>query len=259
MVDNTGMSYRNLLGDEYSTVTLEGTLPDPLRGVNLDDWVVKGARVSYRGKSRNKEEDRGLIRRMLTHGHWTPFEQPQVTIAFRAPMAVIVQKLRHRTFHWNGESSRFKKPLEQFHIPKVWRKQSMTNKQGSDGELDAEQGAIMSGLLTDFAALGVRYYNQAIDMGVAREQARFFLPTDANYRSYVFTADLRNFMNMIQLRCASDTQLETRQYASAMFWLVAPMAPLVKIEWMDVMTPDVRNNLEAWRTEHGEPTDAIEG
>lgn len=256
LADNIGKAYGNILNDDFSRVTLEGTLPDPLRNQTLDDWVVKGARVSFRGKSGDKEKDAGLLNYLISHEHWSPVEQPHMTFSIRAPMAVIIHLLRHRTFHVNGESSRFKEPKDEYYFPAIWRKQDTVNKQSSFGTV--EEMNIIEGLQQAALTTAKEAYDQAIRLGVAREQARLLLPTDANYRSYVITTDLRNFMNFVGLRAANDAQWETRQYACAMYWLVQPMMPNLSKVWMEkIAGPSVSSNLTEWKKSHGEPATAV--
>lgn len=253
-MDNVGKTYAGVLGDEYSYVTLEGTLPDPMRGVSLDDWVVKGARVSFRGRPRTKDEDAGLIKRLVSHDHSSPLEQPHLTFSLRLPGAVVVHLLRHRTFHVNGESSRFKEPKDEYYYPKTWRKQDTVNKQGSAGEIEHPHGANLA--YTTIVSQAFDAYERAIALGVAREQARLFLPTDALYKSYVITVDLRNFLHFVGLRAANDAQWETQQYACAMFWLIADMAPATVGAWLETIAPSTQLNLKRWKEAHGDPVTA---
>jgi len=264
LADNTGKAYYKILGDDYGYVALEGTLPDPLRGFTLDDWVTKGARVSYRGKSRDKDADAGLIKRLILHDHSSPSEQPHMTFSVRAPMAIIVHMLRHRSFHVNGESSRFKAVKDEQYVPKQWRKQSLTNKQLSDRGVEADANDLLSIQSRRNFANTYSLYQTMLSQEVGREQARLVLPTDAMYKSYVFTVDLRNFLHFIGLRAASDAQPETQSYACAMYWLIAPMAPLTCGAWRERLISNdpkfdrssVGINLDTWKREHGEPEPA---
>lgn len=263
-MDNIGKAYYQILGDDYGYVALEGTLPDPLRGFTLDDWVVKGARVSYRGKTKDKTADAGLIRRLLMHDHSSPSEQPHMTFSLRAPMAVIVHLLRHRSAHINGESSRFKAVKDEQYIPQIWRRQSLTNKQLSEGAVEKA----FNEQLRDEARVSFtgtyHLYNAMLNGQVGREQARLVLPTDAMYKSYVITIDLRNFLHFIGLRAAPDAQPETQSYACAMYWLIAGMAPLTVAAWRERLVStdpnfdrsSVGHNLDQWRKQHGEPEPA---
>lgn len=102
-------------------------------------------------------------------------------------------------------------------VPDVWRKQSKSNKQASEGELDpAVDGELRAALLAHYAQ-GFALYQQALDRGASKEMARLFLPGFAVYYTWVIKTDALNLMHFLRLRLASDAQYEIRVYAEAIY------------------------------------------
>src|SRR5687768_9968229 len=172
----------NILGDGKSWVELQDMMPHPTLGISPDVAIVSAARVSFLGESKGDEKDRKLLMYLLKHRHTTPFEQVEFKFRVRAPVVVWWQWVRHRTWHYNFQSGRYTPFAEDdFYIPQEWRRQSASNKQGSDGALDPANSAAITQQLTQYADEGFRLYQSALDQGVAKEQARLFLPAWCSY------------------------------------------------------------------------------
>ena len=68
-------------------------------------------------------------------------------------------------------------------------------------------------------------YNELINSGVCREQARIVLP-QAMYTTFYWKINMHNLMHYLQLRMAPGAQQEIRDYANKIYELVQPLAPL---------------------------------
>ena len=183
-----------------------------------DISIVNAARVSFLGESKGDEKDKKLLFYLLRHRHTSPFEQVEMKFRVRAPVLVWWQWARHRTWHYNAQSGRYTPFNEDdFYVPTVWRKQSKDNKQASEGVIDpAEADALTAEMLKHFDA-GFALYERALAAGVAKEQARLFLPGFAVYYTWVVKTDVHNLMHFLSLRTASDAQEEIRVYAQAIY------------------------------------------
>lgn len=73
-------------------------------------------------------------------------------------------------------------------------------------------------------------YEERLEFGVAKEQARNCLPLDNMTRMY-WKIDLHNFMHYLGLRRESHAQLEIRQMADAMYELAKPYFPISLAAW----------------------------
>ncbi len=180
--------------------------------------IVNAARVSFMGESKGDEQDKKLLFYLLRHRHTSPFEQVEFKFRVRAPVLVWWQWARHRMWHYNAQSGRYV-PFEEddFYVPDVWRKQSKSNKQASEGEIDpADAGELNRELLAHYEQ-GFKLYQRALQAGVAKEQARLFLPGFSIYYTWVAKTDAHNLMHFLSLRAAPDAQFEIRQYAQAIY------------------------------------------
>lgn len=192
--------------------------------------------------------DERLITFLAIHNHWSPFSHPQITLEVKCPMLVKNQWYKHRigmsyteegevnfaygegdevAFEnegWNEMSMRYVSP-EDFYIPDVWRAAPENKKQGSGDPVDEGLANYYTGKLRDRINLCVRMYEDALNEGVAPEQARLFLPAYAMYTSFYWTVSLFGVIRFLQLRLPSDAQWEIRQYAQKVYDLLQPCFP----------------------------------
>lgn len=200
-----------------------------------DRAVVDAARVSYGAGTRKVSDDRGLIRYLLRHRHTTPFEMAEIKLLVRVPMDTWRQWIRHRSASVNEYSTRYSIAIDAAqHTPAAeWRFQSASNRQGSEGFMPAEVGRQLSDAERDFQATARRVYEERLEAGVAREQARKDLPL-ATYTEAYWKIDLHNLLHFLSLRMDSHAQWEIRQYACAIGeQIVAPLFPLVWEAFVD--------------------------
>lgn len=188
--------------------------------------IVNAARVSFLRESKGTERDKKLLFYLLRNRHTSPFEMVEFKWRMRAPVVVWWQLVRHRTANINMQSGRYT-PFEEndFYVPPEWRKQSTDNKQASDGVIDTKADAELLTLLSEHYDRSYELYQKALDAGVAREQARLFLPGFALYYTGVWKIDAHNLMNFLSLRMADDAQWEIRQYAYAMYTVFQEILP----------------------------------
>jgi thymidylate synthase (FAD) len=179
-----------------------------------DDSIVQAARVSYGVGTKRVREDRALIRYLLRHAHTTPFEMADIKFHVRVPMDIWRQWIRHRTASVNEYSTRYSVAIDSAAVtaPDEWRLQSTGNRQGSDGSLDVTTGAALSAREAELQALSRQVYDERLDAGVAREQARKDLPLSTYTEAY-WKTNLHNLLHFLALRMDSHAQWEIREYA----------------------------------------------
>lgn len=199
--------------DEHGFVELQDIMGD-------DNAIVTAARTSFLGETRGMEADKKLLFYLMKHEHMGPFEMVEFRFRIKAPVVVWWQLVRHRTANINLQSGRYLEYDEnEYYIPEPgqWRMQSQSNKQGSDGMYDPDGGAELTLLMLDHWDNSYKLYESALRKGIAREQARLFLPAWAIHYTGVWKIDARNLMGMLRLRTAPDAQYEIRTYAQAIF------------------------------------------
>ena len=200
-----------------------------------DQAVVQAARVSYGEGTRKISDDRGLIRYLLRHRHTTPFEMVELKLLVRVPMDCWRQWIRHRTANVNEYSTRYSLAIDatQTTPPDQWRTQAASNRQGSEGFIDEAVGIRLSAGEAEFHDKARALYEERIELGVAREQARKDLPL-ATYTEAYWKIDLHNLLHFLALRMDSHAQLEIREYATTIGQeIVRPLFPIVWEAFVD--------------------------
>lgn len=180
-----------------------------------DESIVQAARVSYGKGTKKVSEDRGLIRYLLRHQHTTPFEMCEIKFHVRVPMDCWRQWIRHRTANVNEYSTRYSLAIDaaQRAGDSQWRRQSKDNKQGSEGFFDPETGKKLSEQELQLQSLSRSVYEERVQAGMAREQARKDLPLSTYTEAY-WKVDLHNLLHFLWLRMDPHAQFEIREYAT---------------------------------------------
>ena len=184
---------------------IKATLVDSM-GSDLS--VVNAARVSF-GKKHDAFQDKDikLIRYLAKHKHLSPFGHAFASFHVKAPIFVARQLVKHKFLRWNEISKRYHDGEPEFYNPNVWRGRSEDKKQGSSDEIVKSNANVLY-----YNAKAHGLYNQLLDEGVAPEMARMVLPRSAMTEWY-WSGSLDAFAAMCNLRCASDTQYESRVVA----------------------------------------------
>lgn len=182
--------------------------------MGTDSSIVQAARVSYGAGTKKVSQDRVLIRYLMRHHHTTPFEMCEMKFHVRVPMDCWRQWIRHRTSSTNEYSTRYSLAIDaaQTTAPDEWRTQAESNRQGSSGFMDAAQGKHFTEREQELQQLSRDYYEERIDAGVAREQARKDLPL-ATYTEAYWKVNLHNLFHFLHLRMDEHAQKEIRDYA----------------------------------------------
>jgi len=199
-------------------IELVDLMPHPNTGVSGDLAVVNAARTSFLGESKGDDKDKKLLFYLLKHRHTSPFEMVEFKFRAHAPLVTWWQWVRHRTWNANAQSGRYTEFEENdFYIPDVWRRQAKDNKQASEGEIEKTDNQYLTEQLIKHYDASYTLYEDAIKRGVAREQARLFLPGFSVYYTWVMKVDAHNLMHFLRLRMANDAQYEIRVYAQAIY------------------------------------------
>tara|TARA_R110001632_G_scaffold145529_1_gene262282 strand:+ start:755 stop:1378 length:624 start_codon:yes stop_codon:yes gene_type:complete len=199
--------------------------------------VVNAARVSFGKKSKlvctdmvlgtydMSNGDSKLIKYLAKHKHISPFGHAFASFHINAPIFVARQLVKHKFLRWNEISRRYVDDEPEFYAPDVWRGRSADKKQGS-------AGVIATSISPDYINNQARMvYKNLLNNGVAPEQARMVLP-QSTMTEWYWSGSLDAFAAMCKLRCASDTQAETRIVADQ---INDAMKPLFPVAWEALM------------------------
>ena len=198
--------------------------------------------VSFGGRSEEfTDKDRKLSKFLIKHKHHSPFRHQTIQVIIKAPEFVMRQWYKHvvgiettsahvtKDHAWNEISGRYV-PYDEFYLPTEFRKQSDDNKQASDGLVEDQIKATMK--WRDAQSDVIKTYNDLLDMGVAREQARSILPLTV-YTKVWWTASFQSVMNFIELRDEPTSQVEIQEYAVIMRKIMLTFFPETTKLWFD--------------------------
>jgi thymidylate synthase (FAD) len=188
-----------------------------------DTMVVQVARVSFAKEASNytEEQNAKLINYLYKHGHTSCFRHPQLQFRIKCPIYVERQLFKHQVgISVNSISGRYVDFSDSYYTIDLWRKQSKSSKQGSDGLLEPEQQATAKTIEEKVLTVCKQAYQDLLAMGVAKEQARSVLPLSLE-TEFIWTGSLLAFFHMCDLRLKPDAQAETRWVVEQMLLQVA--------------------------------------
>lgn len=202
--------------------------------------VVNAARASYNKESTElNAADEKLINFLIREGHYSPMRHAFMTFEMKAPLMVARQAFKyivgsdHSMDAWNENSYRYISLPQEFYVPTEWRSKPENSKQGSGEPLTNGYPKQLTTELERVVEQGLAWYNRAIELGVAPEQARLFLPAYGLYVNWRWSASLQSALHFIRERVAHDAQSEIREYAYAVRSFVEQLFPVTYKAFME--------------------------
>lgn len=193
-----------------------------------DDYRIEAAaRLSYQKGTRKVSETRGLLRYLMRHKHWTPFEKCVIEIDMKMPIFIARQFVRHRTQSINELSGRYSELPAEFYVPdnEHMAYQATDNKQGRGAPFSVEEAEQLRAQMQDEGEDAFDTYKQFLGADMAKELARMGLPL-STYTQWNTTMNLRNLFGFLSLRLDPHAQYEARVYAEAIYKIVKDWVPL---------------------------------
>ena len=191
------------------------------------------ARVSNPNNQEN-EKYAGLLRYCIKHQHWSIFEQAFMTLEINTTRGLAAQILRHRSFTYQEFSQRYADSnlLGNIDLPDL-RRQDTKNRQNSIDNLEPEIVEKLNKQMTTLFESSFALYNQMLELGVAKECARFVLPLATPTRLYM-SGSVRSWIHYIELRSGHGTQKEHMDIANACKSIFTEQFPTVAeaMEWV---------------------------
>tara|TARA_Y100001938_G_C8044714_1_gene408181 strand:- start:152 stop:865 length:714 start_codon:yes stop_codon:yes gene_type:complete len=177
--------------------------------------VVNAARVSFGKEIKHIEnKDRQLIRYLWKNHHTSPFRHIHFTFHIKAPIFVLRQWMKHQVgCSWNEISGRYVQFEPKFFCPDQWRtKPDKYVKQGSGQPFYDDENEIISRQYKLLVEKCYELYNEFIELGVCKEQARIILPLSLVSECY-WTCSFQAVLHFLNQRLDSHSQVEIREYA----------------------------------------------
>ena len=190
-----------------------------------DNLVSYMARVSNPSNQNNTETSARLIKYLISHKHWSPFEMVNMCVEISTTRSIAAQILRHRSFSFQEFSQRYAQVTDKPALPAL-RRQDTVNRQNSIDDLDPytiQDFEIKTQQLYD---MSYHLYDEMLAAGVAKECAREVLPLSSPTKLYM-NGTLRSWIHYTDLRCANGAQTEHKQIANQCRKLIENCFPQV--------------------------------
>ena len=177
---------------------------------DAENLIVRMARVSNPANEDNVATAPKLLKYLIDHQHWSPFEMASLCVKIDTERDISAQILRHRSFSFQEFSTRYARAMLAT-IPNL-RMQDLKNRQNSTDNLDFNTQEYYDEQIRNQYADIKELYDQMIADGVAKECARRILPLSTQTTLYMH-GTLRSWIHYINVRTDPGTQLEHRLIA----------------------------------------------
>lgn len=209
---------------------------------NAQHLIADIARVSS-PQNQGSEDIKRLLHYMIRNKHWSPFEMVSACFEINTTRDIARQILRHRSFSFQEFSQRYSSPQELGYETKALRYQGIINRQSSieppkDGSQTTEHDTAFFDLAQrKHYERSLNLYQEAISRGIAKEQARAFLPEGMTMSRMYMAGTLRSWIHYTALRMAPETQAEHQLIAQEIDLELSKHFPII---WEALTTIDTR-------------------
>ena len=178
---------------------------------NGEDLVAHMARVSAPANQEAGTDSSRLIKYLVKHKHWSPFEMVNVCMEIETTRDIARQILRHRSFSFQEFSQRYAE-VQGYSISEA-RMQDTKNRQNSLETEDRELQEWWTAKQREALKSARMVYDEALAIGIAKEVARKVLPEGITMSKMYMNGTLRSWMHYVDIRCDAATQKEHRDVA----------------------------------------------
>ena len=193
---------------------------------DAESIITYCARVSNpKSQEENKSPER-LLKYLIKHKHWSPFEMASACVEINTTRDISAQILRHRSFSFQEFSQRYAEVELRPEIPQL-RLQDTTNRQNSilDDKGTLSKFSFEQRIAHLYSA-SYKVYQDMLEAGVAKECARKILPINSPTRLYM-SGTLRSWLHYLQVRRGPETQLEHRVIAQEIASILCKHIPSI--------------------------------
>lgn len=190
---------------------------------DIEEKVAYCARVSNPSNQNNFDTAPKLLKYLMKHKHWSPFEMANVCMEIETTRDIARQILRHRSFSFQEFSQRYA-VVNDFSF-RDCRVQDDKNRQNSFVSADPELNNWWRSAQLRVQQEAEFMYRAALNRGVAKEQARALLPEGMAVSRMYMNGTLRSWLHYIDVRTDVSTQKEHRDVAEACKTVIATLCP----------------------------------
>ena len=196
---------------------------------NMTHQIAFCARISNPGNQNNNKTAEQLIKYLIDHKHWSPFEMVSICLEIETTRDIARQILRHRSFSFQEFSQRYADPTQELNFEfRQARLQDLKNRQNSTDCQDLELIADWAYKQQQVIDAADAAYQWAREHNIAKEQARAVLPEGNTVSRLYMNGTLRSWIHYIQLRTTAGTQLEHREVAEACRDVISSIFPMIE-------------------------------
>jgi len=213
------------------TVRLINYSQSPSTGADktMMESIAYCARVSNPSNQNNTETNEKLLRYLIKHKHWSPFEMASACLEIDTTRDIARQILRHRSFSFQEFSQRYANPDQEFDDmfqKRERREQDPVNRQNSIPVADDKYDWYRVQNRVEWMC--EQEYRRAIKMGIAKEQARALLPEGLTKSRMYMNGTIRSWIHYIDLRSGNGTQKEHMIIARECAEALKPIFPMIE-------------------------------
>ena len=192
------------------------------------DLIAYCARVSNPSNQQNTDTSDKLIKYLVKHKHWSPFEMANATLEIETTRDIARQILRHRSFTFQEFSQRYADPTKDLSFTlREARLQDTKNRQNSIETDDVRLNEDWNWYQRQALDAARKAYQWAIDMGIAKEVARAVLPEGLTMSRMYVNGSIRSWIHYLEVRTDIATQKEHREVAMACAKAIAEIFPMI--------------------------------
>lgn len=211
------------------TVSYTKALLDDVYTVhNIQELITYCARVSNHSNQTNTETSERLIKYLLRHKHWSPFEMASLCLEITTTRDVARQILRHRSFSFQEFSQRYADPTKSLNV--VIREARLQDEKNRQNSIEVTKEDIQREWVSaqeNVWKVCKDAYDWAIDKGIAKEVARSVLPEGMMESKLYMHGTMRSWIHYVETRTDPSTQKEHREIAKLCADEIAKCFPLI--------------------------------
>jgi thymidylate synthase (FAD) len=195
--------------------------------MDAQELIAFCARVSNPSNQFNMDTADKLIRYLIKHKHWSPLEMVSACLEIETTRDIARQILRHRSFSFQEFSQRYADPTKDLDF--VLREARLQDEKNRQNSVDTNDAALKAwwDAKQKFIIDAVRQtYAEAIEKGIAKEQARAILPEGNTVSRLYMNGTLRSWIHFIDLRSGNGTQKEHMEVARECARVIAEAFPM---------------------------------
>ena len=206
-------------------------LISPIGEVDLLQDIAYMARVSNPANQNNEKTSEKLVKYLIKHKHWSPFEMASITLEINTTRDIAHQIVRHRSFAFQEFSQRYAAPADLDEYPWELRETRMQDESNRQNSVETEDTLLNQHWIQQQKRVidtARNAYQWAIELGIAKEQARAVLPEGLTRTRLYMHGTVRSWVHYVDVRTTPGTQKEHMDIARQCAYAINPVFPMIK-------------------------------